>query len=179
MTARSTDELIAELVGQNAVAQVNTLARFVARTSPRAVGKSRHSASGVVSLLGDAIVKGVFQQLAARKHEITGAEELLENAAQALRQDELHVALAERLRGLAEAGQRLLAPPIPSKDKRGPGADPADPIAASRTIRTAAAGRAAATNALDRAVADARAAIDELGERAAIMVEIVVSEKPQ
>ena len=38
---RMHDELIAELVGQNAVTQVNTLAGFVARTSPRAVGKSK------------------------------------------------------------------------------------------------------------------------------------------
>lgn len=177
VTARSTDELIAELVGQNAVAQVNTLAGFVARTSPRAVGKSRHGASGVVGLLGDAIVKGVFEQLAARRHELAGAEELLENVAQALRQDELHVALAERLRGLAEAGQRLLAPPI--KDKRGPTGGPVDLIPAGQTIQTAAAGRAAAIEALDQAVADARAAIDKLGDRAAITVHIVVSEKPQ
>jgi hypothetical protein len=179
VTARSTDELIAELVGQNAVAQVNTLAGFVARTSPRAVGKSRHGAPGVVSLLGDAIVKGVFEQLAARKHELVGAEELLENAAQAVRQDELHVALAERLRGLAEAGQRLLAPPISSKGKHALGGDPVAPIPVGRTIDRTAAGRAGAIEALDQAVADARAELDKLGDRAAITVRIVVSEKPR
>jgi hypothetical protein len=179
VTARSTDELIAELVGQSAVAQVGTLAGFVARTSPRAVGKSRHGAPGVVSLLGDAIVKGVFEQLAARKHELAGAQELLENAAHALRQDELHVALAERLRGLAEAGQRLLAPPIPSKGKRGVEAEPVAPIPAGRTIDRTAAGRSAAAEALDQAVAEARAELDKLGDRAAITVHIVVSEKPR
>ncbi|HET9619732.1 MAG TPA: hypothetical protein VFP84_00100 [Kofleriaceae bacterium] len=179
VTARSTDELIAELVGQNAVAQVNTLAGFVARTSPRAVGKSRHGATDLVKLLGDAIVKGVFEQLAARKHELAGAEELLENAAQALRQDELHVALAERLRGLAEAGQRLLAPPITSKDRRGPGGGPVDLIAAGRTIEAAGAGRSAAAEALDQAVAEARAELDKLGDLAAITVRIVVSERPR
>jgi len=179
VTARSADELIAELVGQSAVAQVGTLAGFVARTSPRAVGKSRHGAPGVVSLLGDAIVKGVFEQLAARKHELAGAEELLENAAQALRQDELHVALAERLRGLAEAGQRLLAPPITSKGKHWVEGEPIAPLPAGRTIDRTAAGRSAAAVALDQAVAEARAELDKLGDRAAITVHIVVSEKPR
>jgi hypothetical protein len=177
VTARSADELIAELVGQNAVAQVNALAGFVARTSPRAVGKSRHSAPDLVKLLGDAIVKGVFEQLAARKHELAGAEELLENAAQAVRQDELHVALAERLRSLAEAGQRLLAPPITSKG--GPGGNPVAPIPAGRTIYRVAAGRSAAAAALDQAMAEARAELDKLGDRAAITVRIVVSERPR
>lgn len=179
VTARSTDELIAELVGQSAVTQVGTLAGFVARTSPRAVGKSRHGAPGVVSLLGDAIVKGVFEQLAARRHELAGAEELLESAAQALRQDELHVTLAERLRSLAEAGQRLLAPPITREGKRELRFDSADPVPAGRTIDRAAVGRSAAAEALDQAVAEARAELDKLGDRAAITVHIVVSEKPR
>lgn len=179
VTARSTDELIAELVGQNAVTQVNTLACFVAKTSPRAVGKNRHSAGGVVSLLGDAIVKGVFEQLAARKHELAGAEELLENVAQALRQDELHVALAERLRSLAEAGQRLLAPPIAGRGKPEPRFDSADPTPASRTIARTAAGRSATLGALEQAMAEARAEIEKLGDRAFVTVHIVVSEKPQ
>jgi hypothetical protein len=119
----------------------------------------------------------VFEQLAARKHELAGAEELLENAAQAVRQDELHVTLAQRLRSLAEAGQRLLAPPIPSKG--GSGGDPVAPIPAGRTIDRVASGRVAAAAALDQAMAEARAELDKLGDRAAITVRIVVSERPR
>jgi hypothetical protein len=54
---------------------------------------------------------GVFAQLGAREGDLVGAAELLEKARSALRQDELHVALAERLRELAVTGQRILSPP--------------------------------------------------------------------
>src|SRR5262249_45430108 len=81
VTARSGDKLVAALAGQNAVAQVNALAGFVAKTSARAVGKSLASSPDMARLLGDALIKGVFEQLTTRKAELTGAAELLESAA--------------------------------------------------------------------------------------------------
>src|SRR5690606_541740 len=51
---------------------------------------------------------GVFTQLLSRRTELVGADELLEDVASVLRQDEIHVSLGARLSQLAEAGQRLL-----------------------------------------------------------------------
>jgi hypothetical protein len=168
-SARSADALIAELVGKGAVAQVETLASFQARTSPRAVGKSLASAPDLVKLLGDNLVAGVYRQLVSRKAELSGATELLEQAALAMRQDEIHVALAERLRSLAEAGQKLLSsgPPQPSQ-----------PPGKGTVVEINASGRAESLARLDAAVEEMRRAIAKLGDDVVLTGRIVASEKP-
>ena len=168
-TARSGDTLVTELAGQGAVAQVNTLAGFVAKTSPRAVGKSLASAPDLAKLLGDGLVMGVFRQLVSRQDELTGAAELLEQAVVALRQDEIHVALGERLRSLAETGQRLL-----SRDTV-----PPPPPPGKRTVVAINAAGPAAQARLDALVKEVRDAIAALGDDVVVTGSIVVSEKPR
>lgn len=108
-TAASAESLCALLQGQPVVQQVDVLASFVAETSPSALGRSVGAAGAAAKQLGDALVFGIFQQLGARQGELAGAEELLDKVRQALRQDEIHLALADRVRTLAEEGQRLLS----------------------------------------------------------------------
>lgn len=164
VTARSGDTLVAALSGKDAVGQVEALAAFQPRTSPRALGKSMAAAPQAGGLLADRLVLGVFEQLAARRGEVAGATEVLERAAEALRQDELHVALAERLRGLAEEGQRLLAP----------GKDPVpEPGTISTPFSIQARGRAAALAELDRV----KAALDEAGEDVVVSGRITIQKK--
>ncbi|MCE9575760.1 MAG: hypothetical protein K8W52_21600 [Deltaproteobacteria bacterium] len=177
-TARSADTLVAELAGKGAVAQVETLAGFAAKTSPRAVGKSLASSSELVKLLADGLVIGVYRQLVARKAELAGAAELLEQAAVAVRQDEIHVALADRLRGLAEAGQRLLSGPVPVGPAPGPQQSGPLPPRATR-VDVSATGKAAALARLDAAIAEARAAITALGDDVVVTGHIVVGPKPR
>lgn len=168
-TARSADVLIAELAGKGAVAQVEMLARFEARTSPRAVGKSLASAPDLVKLLGDNLVTGVYRQLVSRKAELSGAAELLEQAVIAMRQDEIHVALAERLRSLAEAGQKLLSSGTPP---------PPPPPAQGTVVEIHASGRAEALARLDAAVEELRRAIGKLGNDVVLTGRIIAAKKP-
>ncbi len=177
VTARAGDALLAALRGQGAVAQVEALAAFPARTSPRAVGTSLASAPELVKVLGDAIVKGVFQQVVARRGTLAGAEDILGRAAEALRQDELHMKLGERLRALAEAGQRLLT--LPARIVQGAVVEETlgHKPSAGTVIQRTAAGREAALAALEAAVRDARAEIERIGDRAEIEVDIVVHER--
>ncbi len=177
VTARSGDALIAALAGQRAAAQVKVLATFQAQTSARAVGTSLRTAPELVKLLGDATVRGVFEQLAARRGLIAGAEDVLGRAAEALRQDELHVALVERLRSLADVGQRLLALPLAIAGKRVDDDTLAAGVPAGKVIERRGAGHADALAALEAAVREARAEIDRLGDRAEIEVDIVVHER--
>ncbi|MEZ4444909.1 MAG: hypothetical protein R3B72_37885 [Polyangiaceae bacterium] len=121
-TARSGAALCAALKGQPAVQQVRVLADFVPQTSAQALGRSVGSAKANVEALENNLVFGVFAQLEAQRSALPGAEELLERVARALRQDELNEVLAASLRGVAEEGQRLLAPaPTPIKSKPQPG----------------------------------------------------------
>ncbi len=129
VTARSGDQLCAALVGQGGVAQVEALAAFEPRTSAQALGASLHAAPALVPRLADRLAFGVFTQLSARASQLAGAAELLEQAAAAVRQDELHIALGARLRELAEEGQRLLSG----------GAEPTAPPAGSVLIAGARA----------------------------------------
>lgn len=107
-SARSGDGLCASLSGQSAVAQVQALASFVPETSGRAMGTSLERADSVNAQLGNKLVMGVFQQLKGRAGDGASAG-ILERAAEALRQDEVNVALADRLRRLAVEGQERLA----------------------------------------------------------------------
>lgn len=110
VTAISADALCAALHGKGVIEQVRTLATFEPTMSALAVGTSLNSAKAVADMLDDALVFGVFSQLHAQEASLSGAKELLEDVAKVLRQDELNVALADRLRSLATAGQALLRP---------------------------------------------------------------------
>ncbi|MGE0327303.1 MAG: hypothetical protein AB7S68_33585, partial [Polyangiaceae bacterium] len=109
-TARACDDLFAALQDQPAVAQIEMLAKAKIESSPRAAAHSIRQAHKNAEILRNKIVQGVFIQLQGRAADLSGAAELLEDVASALRQDELQIALAERLRDLAENGQRLLQP---------------------------------------------------------------------
>ena len=111
-TAVCADGLCAALVGKASVDRVRVLAGAEAVTSPRAVGASLAAGKKNVDVLDDALVFGVFAQLRVRQEEIAGAAELLAEVAAAVRQDEVIVTLAPRLRALAEQGQGLLARPV-------------------------------------------------------------------
>jgi hypothetical protein len=111
----------------------------------------------------------VFRQLVSRQDELTGAAELLEQAVVALRQDEIHVALGERLRSLAETGQRLL-----SRDTV-----PPPPPPGKRTVVAINAAGPAAQARLDALVKEVRDAIAALGDDVVVSGSIVVSEKPR
>jgi len=104
VTAKSADTLCAALAGKNGLALVQALAGFVAQTSPQAVGKSIARAQETSAALEAGLTFGVFAQLKNREPGV----DLLVQLASALSQDELNVELAARLRGLAEAGQKLL-----------------------------------------------------------------------
>lgn len=109
-TARSTDQLCVALRGKSGVEQVRALAAYEPKTGGTAVGQHVARASVLGELLRDDILFGVFDQLRARSNEVTGAAELVEQACAALRQDEVNVALGDRLRDLARQAQRLLHP---------------------------------------------------------------------
>ncbi len=113
VTAVSADALCATLHGKGVIEQVRALATFEPKMSALAVGTSLNSAKTVVDTLDDELVFGVFTQLHGQQATLNGAMELLEDVAKVLRQDELNVALADRLRALATAGQTLLRPKAP------------------------------------------------------------------
>jgi len=109
-TARSADQLCVALRGKSGIEQVRVLAAYEPKTSGAAVGRHVGEVRKLGDLLRDDVLFGVFGQLRARRSELPGAEELLEQAHAALRQDEINVALAERIRDLAVQAQRLLHP---------------------------------------------------------------------
>jgi hypothetical protein len=169
-TARSADTLCASLQGQDAVRQIETLAQARPETSTRAVGKSLATSAEVAGVLGDRLVKGVFDQLAARRAELEGAAELLEQAAAAVRQDELNIGLADRIRNLAEQGQRLVSGPSASSaslESSGSSGSVAPPARGKRTVldrHVRAAGAAAARAELERLHAELEAALATAGD---------------
>ena len=113
ITAKSADQLVAALMDKPILEQVDVLAGFECRTSAKAVGRSLARAREVAELLEENPVFFPFQQLKQRALSLEGAAELVERAAEALRQDELNVALVSRLRALADEALRLLNPPRP------------------------------------------------------------------
>jgi hypothetical protein len=154
----------AALAGKRGVALVATLAAARAETSPRALGRSLATARAVVDVLGDPLRFGVIQQLVARGGEVIGGAELVARLAATLRQDEINESLGDRARALAVEAQSLLSGPTPPPPVAGE----------SRRIPIAATGRTAALDALERALADARRALDEAGESAAVEGTITV-----
>ncbi len=107
-TAVSADRLCASLQGKSGLDQVRALVSVPLETSAKAVGRSIASSAETARTLDDALVFGVFGQLAARRGALPEARSLVESVTQALRQDEVLLPLAPRLRTLAEEGQRVL-----------------------------------------------------------------------
>lgn len=161
VTAASADRLVSALQGKGAKAQVEVLADFEPETSARALGASLATSTKVVAVLSDNLVFGVFTQLHTRRSELEGASELLEKVASTLRQDEVSQSAAERLRALAEDGQRVLA--VPEED-----AAPQPPGQRVSEHRVSAKGRAAVLAQLDEVVAAIRAELESAGDDAAI-----------
>jgi hypothetical protein len=108
-TARQADQLCEGLRGTSGVEQVKLLPA-IEPNSRAANGRHVADARKLVELLRDVVLFGVFDQLRSRRSELAGAEELLEHVPSALRQDEINVSLAERVRDLARQAQRLLHP---------------------------------------------------------------------
>ena len=117
-TATSADQLVTSLLGRAGKELCEALAAFTPKTSALALGRSlRQSMNGaaddVTKVLEDDLVFGPFLQLKAKAGTVEGAQELLDDVARCLRQDELNEPLAPRLRALAGKAQRLLNPPPP------------------------------------------------------------------
>ena len=118
-TAHSAQDLFAGLQGKPAVDQVRFLAAFTPQTSAGALGRSVGSSNATAAVLANTLTLGVFQQLLPKKGDNPEADEILDEVAKTLRQDELNIGLATRIRQLAERGQQLLvektaAPPPPA-----------------------------------------------------------------
>lgn len=189
-TAQSAEALVAALQGQPPAAQVRTLAAFDAKTSRAAVGRSLGNAKDTCTVLDERLTLGVFQQLLAHAGDAQW-QHVIDQVRVALRKDELNEALAPRVRQLAEEGQRLimasggLVTASPAPAARTP-AGQAAPAATSTPTSTpghaplvarplAASGKDAVLRALEDALAEVRAAIDEHGDAVALAghVELV------
>lgn len=155
-TAVSADALLSSLDGKSGKGMVESLAAYTPKTSAKAVGHSVGAAEEVANVLSESLVLGVFQQLEARAGELTGAAELLEQVAQVLRQDEVNVKLAPRLKQLAHEGQRMLAGPPPPPPK------PGTEVLAQ--ARVSAKGRAAVRAELEKAVKAIEEAVEKGGD---------------
>ena len=106
-TAASANDLCAALADKRGKLLVETLARFEARTSARAVGESLATGAKLLTELENPLVRSPLERLQGDLAQATGAAELLEDLQKALRQDEVNVRLAPRLKELAVAVQKL------------------------------------------------------------------------
>jgi hypothetical protein len=165
-TARSAAALCAALAGQPAVRQVEVLASFAPETSAKAVGSSLGSAKAISQVLAERLVLGQFEAIAARRAELVGGAELLEQAAAVMRQDEVNGALADKLRRLAEEAQRLLVP-----------VQPAGGVKVLTRRRLSAKGGAAVRAELEMLMQELRVAIDAAGDGVELSGEVVLSKK--
>jgi len=183
VTAISADALCAALHGKGVIEQVRTLATFEPKMSALAVGTSLNSAKAVADMLDDALVFGVFSQLHAQEAALSGAKELLEDVAKVLRQDELNVALADRLRSLATAGQALLRPkPQPTSAGAAPGAPLPPPPPGAKVLvqkEIEAKGRAEALAKLRALVKDVESAIETSEADVSLSVRLTLSTDPK
>ncbi|MEZ4222311.1 MAG: hypothetical protein R3B13_15345 [Polyangiaceae bacterium] len=166
-TARSADQVCAALQGKPAVEQVNVLATLEPKTSAKAAGRSIATSLSVQGALQDDLAFGVFSQLAAKASTLPGAAECLEEVGGLLRQDELIVALPERLRQLALNAQSLLQPRV------------AVPAAGERVVfeKTLSASGMQARDTLDQVRMQLETAIKEYGDSVTISGHLSVRVK--
>jgi hypothetical protein len=162
-TARSAAALIAALQGRS---PIEALQSYTPQTSAPAVAKSLATTKATLGVLGERLVFGQLESVRARP-DIEGAQELIERAAAALRQDEAIEPLSDRLRKLAEEAQRLLAP------------KPVEPTRGKVVLRrpTAAKGAAAVRAELAKLTADVERALAEAGGEVELSGELVVTAK--
>lgn len=165
-TARSADQLCVSLRGRSGVEQVRALAHYEPKSGGAAVGQQVGRVDGLVDLLRDDILFGVFDQLTARRGEAPGAEELLEQVVAALRQDEVIVGLGERLRDLARQAQRLL-----HVEEKGPRHE----IVLQQRLQ--ALGSAAIRSKLHQLVADVEKALGSGDQELELTVNVVVTKR--
>jgi hypothetical protein len=164
-TALSGDQICAALVGKPAVEQVRLLAACKPATSASALAASLRAAAENVGILEDNLVFGVFAQLAGQRDTLTSAAELLEQVGAALRQDEVIVALAPRLRTLAEQGQQLLRP------------DPGPEGVVLKSFRVEAQGRQAAQEKLKELLDGLRQTIESASDEVRLTGHLEVTDK--
>lgn len=146
VTAASADSLAASLAGKAGKEMAEILATFEPKTSALAVGTSIATAQAVVAVLEESLIFGAFDQL--RRLGGEEAKSVLERAAQALRQDEVNVGLAGRLKALAKEAQKILNPPKPDRK-----------VVVS--VRLSGAGQDGVVSALTKALDQVKAAGDE------------------
>jgi hypothetical protein len=159
-TAQSANALCAGLAGKSGKLLVETLASFDARTSARAVGESLAAGAANLDVLKNSLARGPLDRLRGDLASKVGAAELLEDVHKALRQDEVNVALAPRLRQLAEAANRL-------GQEHKPSPPPGRAVALRERFEDVPAGEAAARL---RALADALDAESERTLRGSLEV---------
>jgi hypothetical protein len=167
VTARSGDALCAALAGKKGKQIVETLSVFEPKTSGRAVAESLAGAQAAVEALDDELVWGPIEQLRGRD-DLAGGPELLERLSQTLRQDELHVKLGARVRGLAKEALSLLQPKA---------APPNQPGMESRSLSASGHGRSEARAALAKLVTDAGEALGTAGDDVEIVASVRVTWK--
>ncbi len=170
-TAQSARALVEALEGLSGRALVEALARFEPRTSPSALARQLPQAANAVELLGNDLVFGPFAQLAHRRAELEGADEVLAEVDAVLQRDELNGPLAD-LRGLANRAQAILHPPVG-------GEPPPPPKGRTLVSERVDASGAGAAQKLDAVVAQVRAALEEHGDDARLTLDVrVTTTKP-
>ena len=155
LTAQSARELLSVLDTDDAVALVEGLASFSPRTSSKALRDHLTSATAVLKTLKDNLVFGAFAQLSGREEDVPGAAELLEDVRRCLRQDELNMRAASRLKELAERAQLVAEPAGPTPVSTPPGKT----VAVARTLE--ASGKKESLAILEDALAEVREAIEK------------------
>ena len=115
VTATHADQLLAALSGQKPVEIIRILSGMALKTSAKAVGQSIASAHELAQVLGDKLIKGTFEPLIRKQNTIPGAAELIDELAQAFRQDEINMELRSRIKDLAVAAQALQSEPTTPK----------------------------------------------------------------
>ncbi|MBK8255146.1 MAG: hypothetical protein IPK82_21100 [Polyangiaceae bacterium] len=167
VTARSGDDLSAQLAGKKGKALVETLAAFEPKTSGRALADSFAGADDAVREVKDDLGWGTLDQVRCRP-DGAGGEELLDGLGQALRQDELHQKIGPRVRELAKEALLLLKPKPDLTKGAGLGVSVAVaplPIGAEeKNLPIQAKGKAASQEALAQWVDQVKSALTAAGD---------------
>ncbi len=166
-TAESAATLLSILATRDPVALVEALAAFTPRTSATALAKHLRGARAMLAVLDKGFFLNTFDALAAS--DAPEAKALAAKVADALRHDELTVALAPRLEALATEAQAILHKPAPPR--------PTDlsPLAGGRkpdADAIVASGHTRRYADLEAELAKLRAALEAAGPDAVPQVEL-------
>ncbi len=164
-TAEAASKLIESLQDQSPAEQARVLAGFDAealQSSPSAIGKSLATSRENLLVLDNPLILGVFNQL-LNLQNLDEATLVLQDLQAILRKDELHGALARRVRQLAESGQEILArgrqTPPPPPPLISPPPPPDVSVLITREFETK--GRAAILRDLEDLFGELRDALNE------------------